>query len=182
MTLVKRLFTSCLCSLICQFVFLGWYAEAGENRQVVEKEIAFYATVSSVTDGDSLIVKRDGTVLRIRLWGVDAPEYDQPGGRQSKRYMRQLLKDRHIIVVPKTVDKYGRIVAIVKNKKGIVNEMLIASGNGWVHKYFCKNTVCDRWFDLERKARDSGIGLWHNRKPVEPWVWKSRKQGTWSMW
>jgi len=41
----------------------------------------FTGTVVEVTDGDTYTVDRtDGGTVTVRLWGVDAPEPDQPYG------------------------------------------------------------------------------------------------------
>ena len=75
-----------------------------------------------------------------------------------------LVKDR---------DDYGRMVAMVTTEDGeLVNELLVKNGYAWVHIYYCKEAVCERWKALEREARANRLGLWQDAEPVAPWVWK----------
>ena len=41
--------------------------------------------VIGVADGDTLDVRLESGMLRVRLHGVDAPERDQPWGKAAKR-------------------------------------------------------------------------------------------------
>ena len=44
------------------------------------------ARVLWVQDGDTVIVTvPDGRWFRVRLWGIDAPESEQPGGKDAIR-------------------------------------------------------------------------------------------------
>jgi micrococcal nuclease len=40
--------------------------------------------VVSVSDGDTVTVLRDGTAVKVRLAGIDAPESKQASGQASK--------------------------------------------------------------------------------------------------
>ena len=40
---------------------------------------AWQGRVRSVPDGDSLTVERAGRTVKVRLYGIDSPEYRQPG-------------------------------------------------------------------------------------------------------
>lgn len=49
----------------------------------------------TVTDGDTL--RADG--VGIRLWGIDAPEPDEPGGPEATAAMRHLTDGRDLACV-----------------------------------------------------------------------------------
>ena len=51
--------------------------------------------------------------IRVRLHGVDAPERDQPSGREASEWLRQRVQDREVLLEPVTQDRYERMVAIV---------------------------------------------------------------------
>ena len=136
----------------------------------------FSAALHYVADGDSFVVKNENDVhIAIRLWDVDAPEFDQPHAKDSKRGLERLLRGKDIEIVPKYVDRFGRLVAVAEAGNSVVNSALITGGYVWVHPYFCREAVCDQWYHLQKKAQKRKRGLWADGDPVEPWVWKMKK-------
>lgn len=135
----------------------------------------FKAIVEYVIDGDSLRVSAEGNEIEVRLWGVDAPEYDQPGSRAAKKLLQQLVLGKEVQVHPQYHDKYNRLVAIIYLNGINVNEALLESGHCWVHRYYCQERICDQWKELEEEARKAGRGLWNHQNPVPPWKWKANR-------
>ena len=73
----------------------------------------FTAKVIRVVDGDSVNVLRisDKEELRLRLYGIDAPETKQPYGRESKDALKGLLGPNTVISVKVlNKDRYGRLI------------------------------------------------------------------------
>ncbi len=133
------------------------------------------AVVDRIIDGDSLIVRKGGSHMEIRLWGIDAPEYDQPGSRQAKRKLSELVLGNTVSIFIKYTDKYGRQVALLTSSGVNVNEEMIVTGNSWVHDYFCRETICRKWKVLEERARNEKRGLWQEDDPIPPWQWKRKR-------
>ncbi len=67
--------------------------------------------VRYVVDGDTFIL--DKSEIRIRLWGVDADERNEPGYAKAKNVLKDLVQGKPISYLVKDVDKYYRIVARV---------------------------------------------------------------------
>lgn len=84
------------------------------------KPVPWWGRVVYVVDGDSIIVMRGRKPFEIRLWAIDAPEYNQPGGRKAAKHTRKLLGKR-VRVLTKDVDRHGRLVA----------EVFTADGTNW---------------------------------------------------
>lgn len=133
---------------------------------------AFSAKVVRVVDGDTIEVVMHGRVQRVRIWGIDTPEWDQPYGAKSKEYTRHRLSGKEVDVVPKEYDKYGRLVALIRANHINFSEELVRMGLAWVHIYYCNEAVCGHWRVLQKKARKEHRGLWHAQNPIAPWRWK----------
>ncbi len=131
--------------------------------------------VTKVIDGDSIVIRYQDENLQVRLWGIDAPEWQQPFSQKAKKFTREKLKGRSIKLYPKSWDKYGRLVAMVWIEEKLFNLEIIKNGLAWVHIYYCKEKICTTWKDVESAARRNGVGLWADAKPVPPWIWKRKK-------
>lgn len=75
--------------------------DAGETRSVE-------ARVSKVRDGDTFTLK--GISRRIRVWGLDAPEWNHPGGSTATATMRRMIAGKTLRCDLRDVDRYGRLV------------------------------------------------------------------------
>ena len=72
---------------------------------------AFASDISGaarVIDGDTIEV----ATVRIRLWGIDAPETDSEEGRVAKAFLEGYLLGRHVRCAPRGTDRYQRTVAM----------------------------------------------------------------------
>lgn len=132
---------------------------------------AFTGAVTRVHDGDTLTV--DGR--RVRLFGIDAPELDQPGGAASREYLARLVQGRSVEVVEKDIDAYGRVVGVVLAHDGReVNAMMVRAGHAWVYRTYCRD--CAELKRDEALARREGLGLWGEPRPVPPWKWRKQSR------
>ena len=69
-----------------------------ERRQAAHAvEATFAARVEHVVDGDTIDVRRgDGTVLRVRVHGIDCPERGKPFSNVARNFTRSMVFDRRI--------------------------------------------------------------------------------------
>lgn len=132
------------------------------------------ARVTRVVDGDTIEVRYSGKEVRVRLWGIDTPEWEQPHSREARDFTRRHLAGRRVDLEVRTRDSHGRLVAMVMVDGRSFNEELVRQGWAWVHIHYCKEPVCRKWRRLEKEARDAGRGLWRQSHPVPPWQWKQR--------
>ena len=68
-----------------------------------------------ISDGDTLVSTED---TRIRLWGIDTPERDQPYGDSATGALANMLDNQKLFLKTKDVDRYGREVAVIYNADG----------------------------------------------------------------
>lgn len=133
-----------------------------------------YYAVSQVIDGDTIIVKKDKKVMKIRLYGIDAPEIKQPFGYESKHILKGMIENKLVSIDLKWRDKYGRIIGIVYLGKKCINEIMVKKGMAWVYKEYCKTSKCKKWKKHEQKARHNLKGLWFGNNPIYPQDWRHR--------
>ena len=71
---------------------------------------ALCITGAVAIDGDTLRLDSPGRDLRLRLWGIDAPEIKAAGGIEASRALSRLVKGRTLACELMDVDRYGRPV------------------------------------------------------------------------
>lgn len=129
--------------------------------------------VIKVADGDTLTVLRDGREqVRIRLYGIDAPESKQDFGTRSKQSLSDMAYGQTVEVTPVVQDHYGRTVAHIQVRGQDVSEAQVKDGMAWVYRQYCTEAACKDWLRLEQQARDRKAGLWAGPSPMPPWEWR----------
>lgn len=145
--------------------------------------VAWQAKARTIQDGDSLLVtKADGAQERVRMYGIDAPEYKQPFGFQAKRQLMASIHRRKLEVESMDTDRYGRTVALVHTAEGSsVNEEMVRTGMAWVYDQYClREDICAGLRQAEAEARTARRGLWAEENPTPPWLWrKEHKTEEW---
>jgi micrococcal nuclease len=135
------------------------------------------AVVSTVFDGDTVVVVLGGREVTIRLIGVDTPETARPDtpvqfyGPEASDYTRRALLGKQVRLEFEApgrpggaTDKYGRTLAYIITKDGTnFNLELVRLGYGRAYtKYPFKY---QRAFEeAEKAARKAGLGMWDKDK------------------
>ena len=85
-------------------------------------------TSYSITDGDTI---RSGD-LRLRIWGIDAPEKGRPGGQAATEALTGITAGQPLACEEMDVDRYGRTLArcILPDGRDIACEM-VKAGHAW---------------------------------------------------
>jgi endonuclease YncB( thermonuclease family) len=81
--------------------------------------------VIEVIDGDTFFITNH---QRIRLYGVNAPELSYCMGNDAKKALSSLILGKRIFIRTPVADRYGRIMALVYQKKTLINEVMLRSG------------------------------------------------------
>ena len=144
---------------------------------------AWTGKVVGIADGDTITVMRDGREqVKIRLYGIDAPESGQAFGKVSKRNLSAMVHGRSVQVEVMDMDRYGRTVARIFVDGEDVNAAQLLSGHAWLFKQYCKDWVCGEWVGLEAEARSNDAGLWADKDPTPPWQWRRDEKGSSTSW
>ena len=98
------------------------FLEGGMAR--AEEAPILEARVSKVVDGDTF--SQSGESRRIRVWGLDAPEWNHQEGSTATSTLRSLISGKHLRCAVLDVDRYGRLVAqcLLPNGRDIAAEMI----------------------------------------------------------
>lgn len=80
--------------------------------------------MSKILDGDTFTLS--GESRRIRVWGLDAPEWDQRGGSAATAMLRSLISGSTLICNVLDIDRYGRLVGqcFLPDGRDIAAEMI----------------------------------------------------------
>jgi endonuclease YncB( thermonuclease family) len=137
---------------------------------------AFTGRVVSVHDGDTITIQAENaTRVRVRLYGIDAPELRQEHGHDAQLAMSSMVAGRQVEARPMARDRYGRTVALVRAGNATsVNEEMVRQGWAWVYLRYCREPFCPAWTDIEAVARDTRAGLWSSPFPLAPWSWRRK--------
>ena len=133
--------------------------------------------VIKVLDGDTLTVKKGKEIVKIRLYGIDCPEKQQRYGPEATKFAAQLFLNKKVRVETMHIDQYGRTVGLVRNGRTMLNRELVQAGYAWVYPTYCKEEpLCAKLSKLEEKAKKKKKGLWQQKRPVAPWVWRKKRK------
>lgn len=89
--------------------------------------------IARVVDGDTLAI---GTV-RVRLWGIDAPEIDSDQGVAAAAAIKGFVGRSVVTCAPKGNDGYGRVVALCRRGDGEdLALLMVRSGHAQDWPYF----------------------------------------------
>lgn len=156
-------------SIVILFVLIGCKSSPLLS---LSTEKVLHGQVIDVLDGDTVKLRSDWHIYKIRLAGIDAPEKQQAYGVQSKIYLEHLIADKDVSIKVLSCDQYGRYVGkIYLNGKDINGEM-IRSGYAWHYYHFDSNPV---YAGFMLDAQRSNRGLWQEVHPTPPWIFRKGK-------
>ena len=159
-------------TLVCGLCLL-WLA----GPAVAEEWVS--GRVVSVSDGDTAVIDTTNhEVLRVRFYGVDAPESAnehwpaQPYAAEATAFMRTLIGNKAVRVRLTGARTYRREVGEIFVAERSASQALLAAGLGWWYRKFAPH---DRELArLERQARRQRVGLWQDEGREPPWRYRAR--------
>jgi len=126
--------------------------------------------VETVHDGDTVTcLDEQGRPQKIRLQGIDAPEYGQPYGDAARRALAGKLAGGRVRVEGAARDQHGRLLGTLWIEERDINRELVAEGWAWAFGGFAPD---EELVAAEAAARRQRLGLWADERPVEPRQWR----------
>jgi micrococcal nuclease len=156
----------CCCLAACQ-------QQVSQQEQIDTQEETGYQVIA-IKDGDTIEILKDGKPLRIRLYGIDAPEKNQDFGSRARQFTSDLVFGKLVELEIKDTDRYGRTVGIIYLADGrSLNEELVRAGFAWHYKAYSKDPALAV---LEEAARKAKRGLWAGPAPIAPWDFRKGRR------
>lgn len=123
-----------------------------------------------VSDGDTLTcLTAKKQQVKVRLYGIDAPEREQPYGNRSKQALSDLVFGKDVEVEDRGTDKYKRTIGRVTVGSVDVNREMVAKGMAW---HYMRYDQSQKLADAEKAARAAKAGLWADSHACPPWEWR----------
>jgi endonuclease YncB( thermonuclease family) len=140
--------------------------------------------VKAVYDGDTvLLTTREESRLKVRLYGIDAPETkkpDKPGqpyGDVSKRTLMFKIMGRRVTAEIVDIDQYKRAVAVIRYEGRDINREMVADGMAWAYRQYLHAPYESEYITSETRARSRRVGLWQDSNPQPPWEFRNGHKG-----
>jgi micrococcal nuclease len=132
------------------------------------------AKVIKVVDGDTFDAMVNDSSFRVRMSGIDAPEYGQEFYDEAKNMLSSLMLNHVVLIENKGHDFYHRMLGNIARKKDSldINKEMVRTGYAW---HFVKYSRDVELAKLERLAREKQIGLWSIYHYLEPWEFRKQK-------
>lgn len=128
--------------------------------------------VVKIKDGDTFTCLNNRTQLNVRLHYIDAPEATQPFGNRAKQTLASLAFKKQVTLLASGYDKYGRVLAVVKNERGEdLNLQLVQMGMAWAYRQ-----TQPIYQQAQHQAQGAKIGLWQDKNPINPAEWRANKR------
>lgn len=135
--------------------------------------------VKAVYDGDTLLLTtREQSRLKVRLYGIDAPETKkpdtpgQPHGEVAKRTLMYKVMGRRVTAEIVDTDEYSRAVAVIRYSGKDVNREMVAEGFAWAYRKYLQGDYASEYISAENRARSRRAGLWREENPTPPWEFR----------
>ena len=131
--------------------------------------------VVGISDGDTFTcLTANRKPIKVRLAEIDAPEKAQPFGKKSRQMLGSLIHKRHVTLAIQGYDLYQRTLATVYDKQGQnINLIMVQQGMAWAYRQYLHDVT---YLQAEQTARENRLGLWRDRSPVEPHLWRQQRR------
>jgi micrococcal nuclease len=131
-------------------------------------------TVTKVSDGDTIqVTTPEQTKLRVRLYGMDAPETPkinqrtgrvnkpgQPYGKESWKALEAKIMGKQVRLDIIDIDRYKRMVGVIWLGNRNINLEMVKEGYAEAYLEYLKEPYRAQFVQAEREARSARRGIW----------------------
>lgn len=137
-----------------------------------------WVDVVDVTDGDTVKIRVNNQIDKIRLAWIDAPESDQDHGAAAARHLEDEILDQRLMMIAWDRDRYDRLLGELITRGGVsVNRQLVTDCYAWHWPRYAPDDI--QLANAQRSCELKHKGIWRNPTcPVEPWRWRQGARTT----
>lgn len=126
--------------------------------------------VSWIVDGDTIFVKTPNKTVKVRMLGIDTPEFNKRTGKseyysyEAFKYTKEQLKGKKICLVKDSAndrDQYGRLLRYIYLDSRLFNAELIEKGYADIFSK-SEHQMKEYFFTLREEARKNKLGMWNS--------------------
>ncbi|UPU37838.1 thermonuclease family protein [Geomonas paludis] len=129
--------------------------------------------------------------MKVRLYGIDAPETEkkknrktgrvskpgQPYGEESFQALKRKIGGQRVTVEVRDIDRYRRAVSVVRLGGRDINQEMVREGFAWAYRQYLDRPYASEYFRAEEEARRERRGLWRQGNPQPPWEFRKGLRG-----
>lgn len=128
--------------------------------------------VVKVIDGDTFDLMYEQKKIRVRMYGIDAPERGQAFNVKAKEFTASMIAGKEVNIIIRSKDRYGRFVCdVYLGDSTYVNAEIVNAGYAWHFTRYSNDMELAR---LQEEARNNMRGLWQDSNPIPPWEFRKR--------
>lgn len=148
---------------------ITWFLEE-PTAPTPPKGAELSCAVQKVYDGDTIALRCDQGILKVRVWGIDAPEMGQkPWGAKSREQLQDILPKKVKVKVI-DVDRYDRTVARLYAGNEDLGLALVRQGGAIVYDRYNNLSAYET---AQTQAKREKLGIWaRSGAHQDPEAWR----------
>jgi micrococcal nuclease len=145
-------------------------------------------TVTKISDGDTIqVTTPERTKLRVRLYGIDAPETPkinqrtgrvnkpgQPYGEESWKALEGKIIGKQVRLDIIDIDQYKRMVGMIWIGDRNINLDMVKEGYAEAYVEYLKEPYRAQFIQAEKEARSARRGIWSLSRYERPKDFRKR--------
>ncbi len=129
------------------------------------------AVVKSCHDGDTCKFKVQNNTLNVRLSGIDAPEINQPLGKESRNFLFKLLDGQKVELNCKGMSHKRQVCTVYANGADVGIEM-VKNGYAYDAVQYSKGF----YTPYQEQAALKKVGVWALKNQQSPYCYRAQQK------